>query len=91
VSDDPCGDCVICQTKMIAALMSDEFRMFLSSCVEATLQRCAHDLIEDEEHPENLIGSMMLLVTVLGILDPERIEYVTERLSDMGIVLLEGN
>lgn len=88
--NDPCGDCVVCQTKMIAALVSDEFRMFLSSCIEATLQRCAHDLIESEgEEPERLVGSMTLLFSVISILDPDRVEYVTDRLDDMGIVLLD--
>lgn len=82
---DPCGDCIVCQTKAVASLVSDEMREFLSMCVESALQNLAHNLTEGDMRQ---IGALSPLMTVLAILNPDRVDYVTDRLDDMGISLI---
>lgn len=81
----PCGDCVVCQTRMISALVSDEMRAFLSACVEAALQTAAREVAEGNL---NLIPHLTPLISALAILDPDRVEYVMARLDDLGITIL---
>ena len=84
---DPCGDCVMCQTKLVSALVSDEMRDFLTMCVESAIQSLAHGAVDGDL---NLVRPIVPMLGVLTILDPERAEYVTGRLDDMGITILIG-
>lgn len=82
---DPCGDCMVCQTKLVASLVSDDMRAFLAGCVEAAAQVAAHEVIDGEEAALLPLQSAMVALTVL---DEERAEWVVERLEDMGIMVL---
>lgn len=83
--NDPCGDCIVCQTKMISALVSDEMRLFLSACVESALKVAAHEITGGNL---NLIPQLIPTLGVLQLLDQERAAFAADRLDELGIFIL---
>jgi hypothetical protein len=82
---DPCGECLICQLRMIAALVNDDMRVFLSTAIESMIQSAAADILAGGVPAMAATQVMPHLLDCLLILTPGRIGLVVAALNDLGI------
>lgn len=82
---ESCGECVICQCRLAAAIVNEDTRVFLAGTIEASVILLLDDLIEGKQ---DALDALEMLLGIMQIFDRKTLASTLGNLALKGIVIM---
>lgn len=82
---ESCGECVVCQCRLAAAILNDDARVFIAGTIEANVILLLDDLIEGKQ---DALDALEMLLGIMGIFDRKTLASTIGNLALKGIVIM---